>query len=241
MLQEKLITIKDKVQNHVAFAGTRAQSAASPPSTSLTKTSYSVWSSYNKTLCQHRMSQFSPSGEKIRSSNQLLKRISAEGKPILTPYRVEKTRIWSQGTLGKLQQHSAGAPVPHSDPLPWQQGQSCQKRSHWSPLRLSHQKSCCTGVLYLWWMRTEQSVVYLVCLPTQFSCLAQYWICPKQSCLWKVDKICSSLHLLAHATEISPADHRNKTSIYKNLFYFITHKLNASWVKKNLKKQSIAS
>lgn len=59
--------------------------------------------------------------------------------------------------------------------------------------------------------------------------------------------LCSILHLLVHATEISPTEWTRKTKpewllcIYKKLLYFIIDKLNASWVKKNMKKQSISS
>lgn len=68
MLQEKLIIVRNVyvVKGMIIFSDSRVQSAVPPPSTRLTKTSCSAWSSYNKTLCLHRMSQFSPAGEKIR-------------------------------------------------------------------------------------------------------------------------------------------------------------------------------
>lgn len=92
---------------------------------------------YLKLLWQNALSQFSPAGEKIRPLNELLKRISAEGKPILIPYGEEKVRIWSQETSGKLQPKggsgTAQGPCAHHPTQtspPWQQGQSLQKWSH---------------------------------------------------------------------------------------------------------------
>lgn len=112
-----------------------------------------------------------------------------------------------------MQQHSPGAPAatspPLADPAPWQQGQGWQKRSH-----LVSSEAAPLGKLlqrgFVSLMDEERAECGIRCQRSVFAHLIQLFSTllnlPKQSCLWKVKEIYSTLHLPVHATEISPTE-----------------------------------
>lgn len=96
------------IKKKINFSKNRVLSGASPPSIELTKRSCTVEALSSK----HSANTIFPSWGSL---NQLLKRISAEGKPILIPYWEGEARIWSHETrkapARRKLQHSQGAAV----------------------------------------------------------------------------------------------------------------------------------